>query len=181
MKDSEVINKLRSDVKNLDSLYINHKEYSFNFMRKMHNDENVLMDIYQDALIVLYEKAQDKSFELTCSIQTYLNSVCRNQILNRFKKDSKMVSFSEEFDPTINHKIEEEEEEDDERNALIQMALNNMKDAGGPCYEILKRFFYEKQSMQEIAEKMNYTNAANAKNQKARCQKKLKEAVLKKG
>ena len=35
--------------------------------------------------------------------------------------------------------------------------------------------------MQEIAEKMNYTNAANAKNQKARCQKKLKEAVLKKG
>ena len=34
--------------------------------------------------------------------------------------------------------------------------------------------------MKKIASEMNYTNSANAKNQKARCQKKLKETVLNK-
>ena len=169
-KTKDVINSLRENIKNLDDLYVNHKEYSFNFMRKMYNDDSVISDIYQDALIVLYEKSQELSFELTCSVQTYINSVCRNQILNRFKKDAKMLSFTEEFDPTIEDYIDEEVDEiEDDRIKLISPSLENMKPLGGPCYEILKRYYYNKQSMKEIASEMNYTNSANAKNQKARC------------
>ena len=53
-----------------------------------------------------------------------------------------------------------------------------MKEYGGKCYEILRRFFYENQKMDKIAFDLNYTNADNAKNQKARCQKNLKELVF---
>ena len=54
-----------------------------------------------------------------------------------------------------------------------------MKVFGGKCYEILRRFFYENHSMEKIALDLNYTNTDNAKNQKSRCQKKLKEDVFK--
>ena len=33
-------------------------------------------------MIVLLEKSRDRSFELTCNVQTYLNSIVLNQLRN---------------------------------------------------------------------------------------------------
>jgi len=38
---------------------------------------------------------------------------------------------------------------------------------GEPCKTLLSDFYIEKLSMKEIADKMGYTNADNAKNQKS--------------
>ncbi|WP_431215013.1 RNA polymerase sigma factor [Puia sp. P3] len=34
-------------------------------------------DIFQEAMIVLYEKVRSGTFELNCQLKTYLYSVCR--------------------------------------------------------------------------------------------------------
>ena len=87
--DAELIELFKTSNDALDIIYRRHKEYCLNFMRAMYNDYDAVRDIYQDAVIVLYENLNKTDFKLSCSIQTYLNSICRNQILVRLKHTSK--------------------------------------------------------------------------------------------
>lgn len=93
--DSQIIEMLKESSDNLDILYNKHRNYCLFFMKKINNNEELNQDIFHDALIVFYEKAIKTDFALTCSIQTYLNSICRNQILVRFKKNSKHSEYSD--------------------------------------------------------------------------------------
>ena len=43
-------------------------------------------DIFQEAVIVLYEKARSGTFELNCQLKTYLYSVCRRLWLKRLQQ-----------------------------------------------------------------------------------------------
>ena len=178
MKDNDVIKLIREDRNHLSKVYLDCKDYCINFMLRMHPDKEVLLDIYQDAIIVLYEKSKDPDFKLTCTVQTYLNSICRYQLLNRFNSKS-ALNNADEFDPNYKDWFDDDELNNEQEFKIqsIENGLSVLKDSGGKCYEILKRYYYEKQSMQEIAEFMGYTNSANVKNQKARCQKQLKELV----
>jgi DNA-directed RNA polymerase specialized sigma24 family protein len=89
MDDQTILKNLRKDVKYLDQVYLQNKEYCLNFMKRKHQDFEAIKDIYQDAIIVLYENTRNPKFELTCSIQTYLNSICRNQLLTKYKENSR--------------------------------------------------------------------------------------------
>ena len=179
MTDQEKLFKLRKDGSYFTTIYDEHKGYAMRFMRNMNDDIELLTDVYQDAMIVLYEKSMDEKFSLSCSIQTYVNSICRNQLLTRFKSSSRFVSKSDDFNPDINDwfPVEEYDPEKEERINRIEESLEKLKSVGEKCYEMLKRFFYQNESMDEIALAMGYTNGDNAKNQKSRCQKKLKELV----
>ena len=83
-----------------------------------------------------------------------------------------------DFDETIKDELEEYDDVKEERIHIIEKKLEVLKKDGGRCYELLRRFFYLKHSFNRIAEEMEYTNAENAKHQKARCQKRLKQMVL---
>lgn len=176
--DNEIVLLLKESSANLDILYKRHRDYCMNFMKGINNNQELNQDIFHDALIVFYEKVNKNDFTLNCSIQTYLNSICRNQILVRFKKTSKHSEYSEEYDNRIDDWFEEDESERTEKVQATVKALDSLKEHGGKCYEIMRRFFYENQTMDKIAYELGYTNADNVKNQKSRCQKKLKELVF---
>ena len=178
VSDEEMIRLLREDAGNFDALYTKHRNYSLNFMKKINYNDELNIDIYHEAIIYFREKVLNGNFTLTCSIQTYLNSICRNQILVRLKRSEKHSQYSEEFDERITDWYEPEEIESTDRMNAILKGLEMLKSLGGKCYEILKRFFYENNSMEKIAYDLEYSNADNVKNQKARCQKKLKEIVF---
>jgi RNA polymerase sigma factor (sigma-70 family) len=176
--DQEIIELLKDSSGNLDIIYEKHKDYCMNFMKKINHNDELNQDVFHDALIVLNEKIKKEDFILNCSIQTYLNSICRNQILVRFKKNSKHSEYSEDYDVRIDDWYENLEMENNEKLRAGVTAFEKLKDLGGKCYEILRRFFYENHSMERIAYDMDYTNADNVKNQKSRCQKKLKELAF---
>ena len=169
---------LKQSSEYLDVLYDRHHDYCMFFMKKINVNEELNQDIFHDALIVFYEKNKDPYFTLHCSIQTYLNSICRNQILVRLKKSEKSIPYNEDYDAGIHDWYEEEEDENNTKIQAIMKALNALKALGGKCFEILRRYFYENNSMEKIALELDYSNADNVKNQKARCQKKLKELVF---
>ena len=180
--DLELIEALKTSSEPLDNIYTKHKSYCINFMRKMNAvDEQTLLDIYQDAIIVFYEKAQNVDFTLTCSIQTYLNSICRNQVLVRIGSKNKIINLDisdSEFDEDIIDWFNDDVVVEDNKFKSVKTAMFKLKELGGRCHEILKRFWYQNQSMEQIAYEMEYSNADNVKNQKARCQKKLKELAF---
>lgn len=181
--DSELIEMLKESSDALTMVYEKHKEYCLKFMNSMFDDRDEIKDIYQDAVIVFYEKAITPDFNLTCSIQTYLNSICRNQILGRLAKMKKTTSTSmmgnEGFLENLTDWFDDSHLVSNDRVAALKVILTEMKESTSKCYDILVRFFYQNQSMDKIAEALGYTNADNAKNQKYRCQEKLKAEMFK--
>ena len=177
-------------IKNFDDdavtrLYTKHKDYCLRFMNSKYDDTHAIQDIYQDAVIVFIENVRGKNLKLeSTSIQTYLNSICFNQIRIRFNNTKKPVLVGDDFDghnnynENINDWFNDADDIKTERMKIIQEELLSMKEKGQQCFELLKKFFFEKETMEKIAEQMNYTNAANAKAQKWKCQERLKKLVL---
>lgn len=130
-------------------------------------------DIFQEAMIVLFEKAKSSSFTLSCQLQTYLYSICRRLWLKKLQKqnqfgreiqaDQEVVAVDDDID--IHEKM---------NNNFVLME-NAMMKLGEPCKSLLEAFYIEKKSMPEIAAFFGYTNADNAKTQKYKCLTRLKK------
>ena len=183
MTDNELIESLKESSGDLDVLYKNHKDYCMNFMNKKSFNTELNKEIYQRAVMICYENIL-KGFELknNSTLQTYLTGICKNLVFDRLKKENKHIEYSEEFDNRIDdfdNFYEFDLPENTPRMQAILKALEIFKDLGGRCYEILHKYFFENKSMDKIAYEMDYTNGANVKNQKSRCQKQFKEQVFK--
>ena len=166
-----------------NNLYTKHKDYCIRFMNKMYYDEETNEDIYQDAVIVFIEKMRANRLVLeNTSIQTYLNSICRNQVLVRLKQKNKPVSMEENWEDNYSDNytdwFDEQTAIKNDRISVIMEELETMKDKGQMCYELLRKVFFENKTMEVVATLMNYTNADNAKSQSYKCRERLKKQVF---
>jgi RNA polymerase sigma factor (sigma-70 family) len=130
-------------------------------------------DIFQEAMIVLYEKVRSGTFELNCQIKTYMYSVCRRLWLKRLQQLNRYSSPIESLEAIV--PVEEEIEEHEQRNAEFEMMEKAISSLGEPCKSLLEAYYLQKQNMQVIAANFGYTNADNAKNQKYKCLMRLKK------
>lgn len=130
-------------------------------------------DIFQESMIVLYEKAKSGSFELNCQIKTFLYSVSRRLWLKRLQQQNRFSSPGDSMEPVV--PVEEDLEEHERRNAEFDMMEKAISHLGEPCKSLIEAYYLQKQSMQAIAANFGYTNADNAKNQKYKCLMRLKK------
>ena len=130
-------------------------------------------DIFQEAMIVLYEKVRSGSFELNCLIKTYVYSVSRRLWLKRLQQMNRYIPAVENLQDTV--PVEEDVEENERINSEFQAMEKAINGLGEPCKSLLEAYYLEKKSMQEIALFFGYTNAENAKNQKYKCLVRLKK------
>lgn len=182
--DDEIIRGIKDfDEAAGNVLYKKHKDYCLRFMYKMYFDEEAIEDIYQDAVIVFIEKIRDNKLVLVdTSIQTYLTSICRNQVLIRLKKKNKTVLMVDDGDNDYSDRytdwFDEQADVKNNRIKIIMEELELMKERGQICYELLKKIFFENKTLEDVATLMNYTNSDNAKNQSYRCRERLKKQVF---
>ena len=130
-------------------------------------------DIFQEAMIVLYEKVRSGSFELNCQIKTYLYSVSKRLWLKRLQQSARYDLAGDDLEPTI--PVDDEIEDHEKRDAEFEMMDKAISSLGEPCKSLLEAYYLQKQSMQVIAANFGYTNADNAKNQKYKCLIRLKK------
>ena len=130
-------------------------------------------DIFQEAMIALYEKAQSESFVLTCQIKTYVYSICRRLWLKKLQQMGRFSNQVDNLDETI--PVEEDLEIHQKRNAEFVIMERAMNSLGEPCKSLLEGYYLKKMGMQELAAAFGYTNADNAKNQKYKCLMRLKK------
>ncbi|MCX7955200.1 MAG: sigma-70 family RNA polymerase sigma factor [Bacteroidales bacterium] len=175
--------KLLEDLKNTNQMaifYIYKKFYPtiLNFIKLNGGDENDAKDIFQESVLSLFYNLQNPNFELKCQLKTYLYSVSKNLWLNELKKKNKITNDLSEVE-----EIEEEFIELSEKNENLlreKRLLKALEKLGEPCKTIIELFYVERLSMQQIAERMGYTNAENAKNQKYKCLLRLKKIFFQK-
>jgi RNA polymerase sigma factor (sigma-70 family) len=130
-------------------------------------------DIFQEAMIVLYEKVRSGNLELHCQIKTYVYSVCRRLWLKRLQQQNRFTMEAHSPENTI--AVEEDISEHEKRDAEFAMMEKAINSLGEPCKSLIEAFYLKKKSMQEIAAGFGYTNADNAKNQKYKCLMRLKK------
>jgi RNA polymerase sigma factor (sigma-70 family) len=130
-------------------------------------------DIFQEAMVVLYEKSKDTTFSLNCKIKTYVYSVCRRLWLKRLQQLNKYNTQIESIEEVV--PVEEEIEEHEKRNADFILMEHALGKIGEPCKSLLDAYYLQKKSMQGIADEFGYTNADNAKTQKYKCLIRLKK------
>lgn len=138
--------------------------------------EDDAKDVFQEAIMVLHRNICETEFELTSKLKTYIYAVARRLWLKQLSRNSRYTGNVND-----NERFQELEAETDAEEKTAEMKVvirKSMKELGEPCQTILTDFFYGGLTMEEIAEKMGYTNAANAKNQKYKCFKRFKKIVI---
>jgi RNA polymerase sigma factor (sigma-70 family) len=168
MKDSEILAKIKQgDESALDYLY----KKNFKMMTKMvinnSGSEDEAKDIYQDALIVFWQKAVSGNLVLSSKISTFIYSICQNLWRKELERKSKLSS--EEKDGS--------EINDVDRRERIEIINNCISQLGETCRKILNYYYFDNMSMNDIAEKMGFANADTAKTKKYKCKKELDELI----
>ncbi|MCP4521967.1 MAG: sigma-70 family RNA polymerase sigma factor [Cytophagales bacterium] len=132
-------------------------------------------DIFQEALVIFFEKTQDTSFQLSSKISTYLHSVCHNLWRNesRNSKNKKSTFLTEEKEQLLI--AEDDVEAHLEKEEKFGFLDEIMEQLGDKCKQVLSLFYYQKMSMSEIASELNYSNDRSAKNQKFKCLERAKK------
>ena len=130
-------------------------------------------DIFQEAMIVLFEKSRTETFELSSQLKTYIYSVCRRLWLKKLNQMNRYNGHLDNIEETI--PVDEDMELHEKRDTDFTLMENAMSKIGEPCKSLLDAYYIQKKHMQEIAADFGYTNADNAKTQKYKCLMRLKK------
>ncbi len=177
MKDQQIIEMLQHGDrrKALKKIYTNFPTIQRMITQKGGSQDEA-KDIFQESVVILFNKVVDGDFRLTSTINTYLYSVSHNLWMKRIRDvKSKETNLVENID----HREELEEVEmhlEQERKfSLIEKAIHSI---GKKCLEILQKYYYQQMSMKEIASSMGYNSDKIAKNQKYKCLEKARSITM---
>ena len=168
---------VRGHFERLKPLFVNYLRKHF----KISYDE--IMDIYTNVWIDVRDNIRRGRTEEVRSWDSYILNLGWKQACNAATRRKPMDSIDDE---TFDHKAFEEQlqkEKEEEKNiytdpelkAVLAAELNYIPD---PCKQVLNMFYWQKYSMQKIADMMNYKSAASAKTTTQRCRDKLKARVM---
>ncbi|MBO9151124.1 RNA polymerase sigma factor [Chitinophaga sp. GCM10012297] len=173
-RDQELLHGLAAnDDKSLETIYLENFPAIARMVMQNNGSEDDAKDIFQEAMIVLYEKVQEGGFVLSSRLKTFLYSVCRRLWLKKLQSSSLSAPLFGELEETT--AAEDALEAHLERDRQFKQMEEAMGKIGEPCKTILEDYYIHRQSMQDIAERFGYTNAENAKNQKYKCLMRLKK------
>lgn len=164
----------------LCDFYIKHRSGFISYAKKKYGlDSEILKEIYQDAVLAFRNNiVEGKLTEFTCKPKTYLYEIGIHLIGKEIRKKKYEIRMPETVEYTYADKDADlfSKMEMNENQELIR---NELKRLGEKCFKLLYAFYYEKKSMEIIAQELNYISVDSAKSSKYNCFQKLKEAVLK--
>ena len=130
-------------------------------------------DVFQEGVIVLYNKVKTGEFELTSKLKTYIYSVCRRIWLKKLSRANNKITELKDVHDFL--PVENDLEMHETRDLQFNKMEESMLMLGEPCQTIIRDFYMQNKSMQEICDKFGYTNPENAKTQKYKCLQRLKK------
>ena len=174
--DTEIINLLqaadtRKNDEGLRILYTLFFPSISYFIRENSGKPEDAEDIFQEAILVLFNQIKKRELVLTCQLKTYFYSICRNLWLKAIKKQKiKRIDIQ---DKEVFVNIESSTFRSIEVNEEKQAMLELLKQLGEDCQKVLMYFYYERLQMKEIAIRMSFANDQVARNKKVKCLKQL--------
>jgi RNA polymerase sigma factor (sigma-70 family) len=168
-----VLGILNNSEEALNRLYTGYFPMVLQFILNNNGDEDDAKDVYQESIIILYNKIRGGEFELTSKLKTYIYSVSRRIWLKKLAQQSKKTNNVSEFEDVV--AVEVDVELHEEKEIQFEKMDSALQHLGEPCKTIIQDFYINNLSMQDISEKFGYTNTDNAKTQKYKCLQRLKK------
>jgi RNA polymerase sigma factor (sigma-70 family) len=133
-------------------------------------------DIFQDGIIIIYNKINLNQFILTSSFKTYLYSVCRNLWLQKLSKRKAIFDKLTDIEGYIDlpqEMFNETKLEEAEKHKIIQVHFLSLSD---DCQKLL-RLFAKNIPLREIALILGFKTEKYAKTRKYLCKEELKKRI----
>lgn len=134
-------------------------------------------DVFQDSIVVLYQKICKGKTRLRCSLKTYFFSICRNIWRQRLDRKWRL----EYHDDMVNEPGEDYEREffsvDEERLEKLRLFQVHFLSLPDTCQRVLK-LFMGNISLREIATIMGFKDECYAKTRKYLCKNMLRKRIM---
>jgi RNA polymerase sigma factor (sigma-70 family) len=172
--DNELIAGIKSKNNRIVSQVIKDNIKKINQLVLLNNgSESDAQDLFQETMIVLYRKIQEKDFNLTCSVGTYIYSIAKLLWLKELSKRSKGKLVDENVDFVIDNNAEIQETI--QKNERLKLFREKYEELSDDCKKVLHMFLMEI-PLKEITQIMGYSSEQHTRNRRYRC----KEALIKK-
>jgi len=136
------------------------------YVSKMGGTLDDAKDIFQDALVIWYEKAVSG---MIVNEKAYLAGVAKHLWLRKYQENNLHLAI-DGFD----REMEEENQPSESR------ILNFLQTAGKKCVDLLRSFYYDEVPLGDIAETFGFSGTRSATVQKYKCLEKVREIVKEK-
>ncbi len=110
-------------------------------------------DVFQEGLMIILEKIDNREFTLTCKFRTFIYCICENLWKTAIIKRQTAATYLQNSAATEEETDISEQLDDDLHLEIFRKAYDKIDNTGK---KILK-LYWEGFSPQEIAEKLNYT------------------------
>ncbi|GMQ25502.1 hypothetical protein Aoki45_21840 [Algoriphagus sp. oki45] len=144
------------------------------YLLQNNGDEDQAKDIFQEAFLVVWQQVKSGDFQPqnSTALQGFLYQISKNKWLDflrssRFKKEQSLSGFP------IERSDKQETGDQEEQLTLMEKAFSQL---GENCQELLRKFYFEKISLPELAQNFGWT-AQTAKNNKYRCMETLRKIM----
>ncbi|MEM9856089.1 MAG: sigma-70 family RNA polymerase sigma factor [Bacteroidota bacterium] len=138
-------------------------------------DEESAADVFQDTVVAFYYNIRNGLLkELSSSLKTYLFAIGKNLALKKLRNESRMVVNDEVLELNAAFTQLDLFEKSDRKKMVAEL----MEQLGEPCRSVLQLFYFDRFTMDAIADRLGYKNENVAKSQKLRCFNTLKKLAL---
>lgn len=164
----------RNDSSILQKIYQESLPEVIKYIKRNSGNLDDAKDIFQEAILIIYNKAKQETLELTTTFHVYLFSICKNLWLKKLRsKNSKVLPLS----TTWGLKIDADYDEQFIKSRKWKLFNKKFQSLAEECQKVLQMLF-NGQSGKEIAAAMGYTEDY-AKRKKYKCKLSFMELVRK--
>ncbi|MEL6671063.1 MAG: sigma-70 family RNA polymerase sigma factor [Bacteroidota bacterium] len=157
-------------------LFDKHQGYVINAVRKFRLSEEDARDVYTDAIIALNRQILQGKFRGDSKISTYLYSIffnrCRNRVRDNLRKPHNWVDEIPELPSRARDMLQEIMDKEEIKGLKAKLEM-----LGETCRKILWDWGYFGYSLEEIAERIGFSNTRSVSSKKSACIKKLRELM----
>ncbi len=139
-------------------------------------------DVFQEALLVYYEKMYEGRLTLQQSEEAYIFGIARHLWTKRYIENQRYASLDQLMAGFDSEDTERDWEYDASRDETLsdKRILRLLQAAGRKCMDVLTAFYYEKLDMQTLADRFGFSGTRSATVQKFKCLQKVKQVVKEK-
>lgn len=173
--DKEILAAIRSgDDRVLEHLYKNVLPKVKNYVTRNSGNNDDACDVFQDAVVVFYKYVKQGKFDGRHDIAGFIFSISRNLWINIAKKNNRALELIDESATISSDHNFSDELITREREEYIGKLFSALGDS---CKQILLYSIYDRLSMKEIKEKMNFSSENVAKTKNYKCKQRLMQLV----
>lgn len=191
--DKELIEIIRTDPdKGLRCVYKYYQKYCVGAVKKLFGEDDFIEDAFQEAVFILYQRALNSEFTVTCSIRTFLVSICKNKILDKKRKRKREVQRSKSLSENTEKKDSDNEPKSNKLSPwfeyenlqdelagfhdyiftdeyILYSIINEMRETNSNCYQIFSGTLNQNMSTLELVHELGYQSSNSLKTIKSRC------------